>query len=372
MVKLPHTEEVPDELFYAARVSAFMGEDTMGRWRLSRFAVSDQAYQYKIAQLQLSHRQPKRRDMEIARAVPPGEYISLQRRMTDDEARSVFFEHLGESVEVVAERIGEPPEATLARYISDSARWTPVMSDTPAEILEHWHALNRARGKVVITGLGLGCLPHALLELTTVTRIDIFDIDQDVIDLTGPYLLMDERVNIWNASASDEHMVRHVAEQAGGWDYAWHDIWTHISARNLDDHTAEHGISYRMLFDLYAPHVRGEQAAWAFEQAQEMERIHDEDRARELELRRKLRSVPLDEAVEMMYDRILRSRIHHVLPEDKPVPPELVKMLDADGGLKQHIRGKLSDPKFWEEFSTDEVPRDDTPLGNPNAHLEAR
>lgn len=368
-MKLPHTEEVPDVLFNAARVSSLMLPDARGRWRLSPFTVTDEDYGRKMLQLQFAEKRGVAREHEMARAVPPGDYICLQRRMTDREMELVFHEQVGETAHDMAAKLATTAAKLLSRAIPPEARWVPVMSDTPAEILEHWHPLNNAEGNVVITGLGLGCLPHALLTLDSVRRIDIFDIDPDVIELTGPYLTMDERVNIWEASAADFDVVKQIATEVGGWDYAWHDIWSHISPRNLKAETAEHGIAYSTLLTGYAPYVRGEQQAWALDQAEMMERLYQEERTAELEFRRKLKSLPLEEAVDLAYDRLLRDRLRGA-PWEGPLTEELCLILDPEGGLKDHLRKVLADPKLWEEYSADEVPDDDTPLDSPNAHLE--
>jgi hypothetical protein len=143
--------------------------------------------------------------------------------MTPQELREIYHDNFDMYPE------DAPPELAVEKVLPEDRQWVPIMSDTPAEIVEHALALNNATGNVLITGLGLGCLPHALLSKPDVTRIDIIEIDPDVIELTGAYFI-DPRVHIHQGSAADLSAVPADLR----WDYAWHDIWSHISARNLN------------------------------------------------------------------------------------------------------------------------------------------
>lgn len=42
----------------------------------------------------------------------------------------------------------------------------PMMSDTPAEITDHLYAIEKAKGHVLITGLGIGMVINACLKKT--------------------------------------------------------------------------------------------------------------------------------------------------------------------------------------------------------------
>jgi hypothetical protein len=362
------TQPVPYSLYEAARARPLMPEESLGRWQLKHFTISDEGYEQRMRKLYFTSDHPTH---EMRRAVPPGDYVSLQRRMTDAEARSIFEDEFGMSPEAMSRQIRGN---ALERFLPDESRWVPVMSDTPAEIEEHGPALRNARGRVLITGLGLGCLPRALLTLPDVTRIDIIEIDPEVIALTGKYLT-DGRVHIWRGSAAEPQRIAGLRQESWCWDYAWHDIWSHISSRNLDDETAEHGISYQRLFDLYEPYA-DEQDAWAIEDAHVMRRRHEENVAKEREFRRRLRAAPLDEQVEMLYDRVVASRVR-VGENTDPFPdgnvPEAYKVaLDPQGALKAHIRNLLeTGDEGLRKLMEGEPEPDKTPLGNPNAHLEA-
>lgn len=356
-MKLPHTDEIPDELYEAARVSRFMHAEGRGRWRLALFTVTDDDFRRKVLKIQLGGEKAERVEMEMTRIVPPGDYITLSRRMIESEVRDVWFDNFGKYPE-------EFDPEFVAKVLPDHSRWIPVMSDTPAEIVEHYPAINGAHGAVLITGLGLGCLPHALLKKRSVKRIDIIEVDQDVIDLTGHYLT-DERVHIWKGSAADIGCVP--ADLT--WDYAWHDIWTHISAKNLQNETAEHRISYDRLFRLWAPRAKS-QHAWAYSQAVEMQRIDLAEREAEREFRDQVKRAPREEQVEMLYRAVLRSRISGLGDIPDEMWPDLVKMLDPDGGLRKHVDVTLDSPEFQAKFGEPVVDEDRNRLGMPNADLE--
>lgn len=362
------TPPVSHALYDAARARPLMAEEGIGRWRLKHFTISDEGYNQRMRHLYFTSDHPTH---EMRRAVPPGDYVSLQRRMTEIEMRNVFEEQFNMSPEAMSRQIRGN---ALERYLPDESRWIPVMSDTPSEIEEHWPALRDARGRVLITGLGLGCLPRALLTLPDVTRIDIIEIDPEVIALTGKYLT-DDRVRIWRGSAAEPQRIDKLRAEPWCWDYAWHDIWSHISPRNLEDETAEHGISYQRLYDVYEPYAE-QQSAWAIDDAREMERRHQDSLAKEREFRRRLRAAPLDEQVEMLYDRIVASRIRvgeNTDPfPDGNVPDEYKIALDPQGTLKAHIRNLLEtgDEGLHNLIHSEPEP-DRGPLGNPNAHLEA-
>jgi hypothetical protein len=373
-LRLPHTPDVPRELFVAARVSVFMEDGQVGRWRLRHFEVTEAEYKDAMVKIAATSAHPAE---ESAREVPPGEYICLHRRMTRHERRSSFHDSFGQFPEeaVAAQKFADnlTADELLDHAFRNDADWIPVMSDTPAEILEHGTALNDATGRVLITGLGLGCLPHALLTKNDVTRIDIVEIDPDVIALTGPHL-RDPRVHIHQASAL---AIPELFERGTRFDYVWHDIWTHVSSKNLDDATAEHGISYRRLKRLCAEHLDvGATDAWALPMARRMRRHQVAERAEAEAFERHVRSLSLDEQVELLTDQVMRDLLkagdREWWPADKPIPEEVQRMLDPTGGLADHVRAQVSQPDFWQKWEAKKAAPDERDhLDSPNAHLEA-
>lgn len=95
-----------------------------------------------------------------------------------------------------------------------------AMSDTCAELSYNAAFVRMATGRVLITGLGLGLLPAALLRKPEVTRIDIVELEADVIGLVKPHL-QDERIVIHHADAFTWQLpFPHYMQ----WDFAWHSI----------------------------------------------------------------------------------------------------------------------------------------------------
>lgn len=362
-MKLDHTEEIPDHLYSAARVSGFLSDRDVGRWRTRHFSISQSEYYARVTHVHFTADHPEH---EKARVVPPGDYISLQRRMTSIEVDDTFEMHTGM-------KLSEATPEIIASTFPPESRWTPIMSDTPAEIAEHWHAINHATGRVLITGLGLGCLPHALLHKEGVESIDIIEIDHEVIELTGWALLTDPRVTIHRGDAANPLTF---FEEGTHFDYCWHDIWSSISDRNLDLKTAEHGLSYDGIMDIYNTALDiGTQSAWAWDAAQWMRDVKDEREANEMAFLARLHESDFETQVAMLVDRIVREKVRvgrnaDPFPDDAPVPEQYIRILDPDGRLEDVVRERLSEPDFFEKFyAYREANPPDTPLGDPNAHL---
>lgn len=117
-----------------------------------------------------------------------------------------------------------------------------IMSDVPGEIAGALPFLDYCArpgftGRVLIAGLGLGILPAWLLTRTAVRRIDIAEIDADVIKLTTGGCDQDWAPNAWAADPrlhiyhDDIHTWRPPADAY--WDACFHDIWDLISPANL-------------------------------------------------------------------------------------------------------------------------------------------
>lgn len=249
------------------RVAHKMKPARFGRWRIAEFTQTAEKQQRDELKIRTSE-PPERWELALRRVIPPGDYVSLQRRMIDQEVRDFIEGEIGD-VTFLAGAAGVSPEDYIDRIFPVERRWIPIMSDTPDELEGHRPALS-FHGAVLVTGLGLGCVVSGLLANPDVTRIDVIEIDPDVVNLTGPYYVNEPRVRIWNVSATDIDALPADLD----WDFAWHDIWTHIAERNLRDETAEHGISYGMLFDLWAPRVAA-QHAWAYEDALEMRAVNN-------------------------------------------------------------------------------------------------
>lgn len=107
-----------------------------------------------------------------------------------------------------------------------------IMSDTPSEIRDHFEPIFQAKelgGKVLINGLGLGCILKAVLSFSNVTHVDVVELEQDVIDLVAPSYTFDQRVHIHRADAYDIQWAKGTV-----WNVAWHDVWDSICEDNLE------------------------------------------------------------------------------------------------------------------------------------------
>lgn len=233
------------------------GEITKGRWRLHEFEVSEGAAM--LDALKAMHQGHDR-------WAPPGHYVSLQRRPTKSESEEWY----------------------------GMREWIVVMSDTPDEINDHAEMLLWAEGRVLVHGLGLGCVVHGLLTKDTVTSIDVVEVDPDVIALMAPYIT-DPRVTIHQGDCATFKW-----PPGTRWNYVWHDIWSEISPYNLsDDETAEHGISYATLHRKFGGRC-DYQFSWAFHRAQLQREKNRRSERREAKFAEAWRTAPNAQARVML------------------------------------------------------------------------
>lgn len=126
-----------------------------------------------------------------------------------------------------------------------------VMSDTPDELWDHYKAYQQATGRVLINGLGLGCLLKGVLTKPEVTHVDVVEIDQNLIDLVGPYY-NDTRTHFYCHDALSIKWPKGTK-----WDVAWHDIWDNICLDNLE--------TMAQLHRMYGRRAKW-QGSWCFEE----------------------------------------------------------------------------------------------------------
>lgn len=203
----------PADYIAAARAPETLAPQEFGLWRIERIAAA-------------SIRDPERRRSLLAHAGFPS-YLAL-RRLT------VGALHLAES------------------------EWEVVMDDTWRELARHLPVWLAASGRVLVTGLGLGCVVRGLLAKPDVERIDVVEIDGDILDRVGPEFARNPRVRLHLGDA-----LRFPAD--GRWDYAWHDIWCEPARKpSLQSLHAE-------LLVRFHGSVRVAQGAWTF--SRELKRI---------------------------------------------------------------------------------------------------
>lgn len=144
---------------------------------------------------------------------------------------------------------GYVAEGTYRALLIDGSVW---MSTTTDELYDHLEFVATARGVVLVTGLGLGCVVSALCRRPDVTRVVVVESDADVVALVGPALLeaFGARLEIYHDDA-----FRFAPPFL--FDAAWHDIWPVIAPENL--------VEMRRLRRHYRRHMRNgaRQHCWA-------------------------------------------------------------------------------------------------------------
>jgi spermidine synthase len=100
-----------------------------------------------------------------------------------------------------------------------------VMSDTPAEMADHFQFYRKAKGHVLIAGLGLGMVANAVANKPDVKSVTILEISEDVIKLVGHTL--HKKCTVVHADVMEYKPTRK-------YDYMWIDIWNDICKENLD------------------------------------------------------------------------------------------------------------------------------------------
>lgn len=130
-----------------------------------------------------------------------------------------------------------------------------VMEDTPMELSTHLGFVMRARGNVLVTGLGLGCVIRGLLENPNVEHVTVLENSVDVMELVWPYMPK-ERLTIIFADA-----LEWTATNTERFDCAWHDLWT-----DRDSGEPHLDIWHAALFTNLKKCVK-RQGAWAFDRS---------------------------------------------------------------------------------------------------------
>src|SRR5579863_8833218 len=125
-----------------------------------------------------------------------------------------------------------------------------VMEDSRVELRKHLPIWMVARGRILVTGLGLGCVVRGLLANREVDHIDVVEIDKDIMRVVGHEFRGHNRVSLHHGDALTIKFPR-----SARWDFAWHDLWT-----EGDEHLQ---LLHAKLFHKFRKRV-GRQGAWAF------------------------------------------------------------------------------------------------------------
>lgn len=134
--------------------------------------------------------------------------------------RVTRWDHDGEAT--LSGRNAPPgPYTSLIRLTECGRVQSAVMSDDPVELRRHLDFVLRARGRVLVTGLGLGCVVRGLQANPRVDHIDVVERDAEVISLVSDHT-PHERAALYLADALEFVEDNDELE----WDFAWHDLWT--------------------------------------------------------------------------------------------------------------------------------------------------
>lgn len=173
----------PEEFIHAARVPMGLTPQSFGLWRINRKIIADLWKDFE------KH--------------PPRDAMSMK---------------LWTSY-----RVGFESYTLLTRWSLATLHLnTPevVMEDSWTELQKHLPIWMRARGKVLVTGLGLGCVVRGLLANPEVKHITVVELDKDILRVVGHEFLGNHRVELVHCDALKFQPNGHK------WDFAWHDLWT--------------------------------------------------------------------------------------------------------------------------------------------------
>jgi len=171
----------PSDFIAAARVPERLRPQSFGPWRIERW------YEWDIDRSKLSFHG----------------LLTLQRTL---------------------ERVGFPFYTLLRRHswatihLEDSPE--VVMEDSKQELRKHLPIWLNAKGSVLVTGLGLGCVVRGLLASKQVEHITVVEIDRSILRIVGHEFEGNSRIKLIQGDALKVQFNRQ------RFDYAWHDLWT--------------------------------------------------------------------------------------------------------------------------------------------------
>lgn len=125
---------------------------------------------------------------------------------------------------------------------------TVVMEDSRIELQKHLPIWMEARGRVLVTGLGLGCVVRGLLANRDVDHIDVVELDRHILRIVGHEFRGNKRVTLHHGDALRVTL-------PGRWDFAWHDLY-------VDDDKDDHLQVLHSRLTRKFWNVCGKQGAW--------------------------------------------------------------------------------------------------------------
>lgn len=122
------------------------------------------------------------------------QYKDMPSILSDGEVGSAKLEHFiidkNNFRAIIHDKI---PQGLYVRLMIDGE---VMMSDTPMEKKTNQRFLEEAHGRVLIGGLGLGLILLPVMNKESVSEIVVVEYNQDVIDLIGSQLHLNDKVTI--------------------------------------------------------------------------------------------------------------------------------------------------------------------------------
>lgn len=101
------------------------------------------------------------------------------------------------------------------------------MSNTLMEVTTHQEAIKKAKGNILVAGLGLGMFLTAIKDKKEVNKITVIEKSKEIIELVGKYY-QDKKIEIINAD-----IFQYQTKEK--FDFIWLDIWPDICSDNLQE-----------------------------------------------------------------------------------------------------------------------------------------
>lgn len=117
------------------------------------------------------------------------------------------------------------PKGEYIRLLDKGAGFNGcVMSDTPMEHRTNYGILRRASGDVLIGGLGIGMILMPLMNKEEVKTITIVEKYQDIIDMVGSQLPLNDKVKIIQSDIFENKFPKGTK-----FDTIYFDIWNYVN-----------------------------------------------------------------------------------------------------------------------------------------------
>lgn len=135
------------------------------------------------------------------------------------------------------------------------SEWDVWMALTPSEIISQRLGIMKARGTVLVGGMGMGWFARRVLEKPEVTHVTVCDIDEGVLEYFGRYLVegFKDKVTLVHGDIYDQ--------DAFAFDSYLSDIWPYINDMPDDEKfqeiSEEHPNAWGWGYDIYASELFG-------------------------------------------------------------------------------------------------------------------